>query len=67
MDGPDGTADDEARKEAIMARLADPEVYSDPARVQAVQAEADELDAQITAGFEEWEQLNERLADLETN
>ena len=58
-------AEDEARKEAVTARLADPEVYADPEKVQSVQAEEAAIEAEIGAGYEEWERLSESLADLE--
>ena len=58
-------AEDETRKEAVTARMADPEVYADPARVQEVQAEEASIEAEIAAGYEEWERLSEQLAELE--
>ncbi|MEM9174495.1 MAG: ABC-F family ATP-binding cassette domain-containing protein [Myxococcota bacterium] len=58
-------AEDEARKESVTARLADPEIYADPARVQEVQAEEAAIEAEIGAGYEAWEQLSETLARLE--
>ena len=58
-------AEDEARKATVTERMADPEVYADPDKVQAVQAEEAGIDAEIAAGYEEWEQLSETLAALE--
>jgi len=58
-------AEDEERKEAVTARLADPEVYGDPEKIQTVQAEEAELDAVIAAAYEEWESLSEAHAELE--
>ena len=59
--------EDEARKKVVTARLAEPEVYATPARVQEVQAEEAEIEAEIAAGYEEWEKLSEHLAELEAD
>lgn len=58
-------AADEARKEVATAKHADPEVYGDPEKIQAVQAEEAEINAVIASGYEEWESLSESLASLE--
>ena len=58
-------AEEEANKAALTEKLADPEVYGDPERIQAIQAEETEVDARITAAYEEWESLSEALAEIE--
>ncbi|MGB0620919.1 MAG: ribosomal protection-like ABC-F family protein [Myxococcota bacterium] len=63
----DRIAEDESRKEAVTERMADPEVYADPARVQEVQAEEAAIDEEISAAYEAWEQLTEELAALESD
>ena len=58
-------AEEEAKKAALTEKLADPEVYGDPERIQAIQAEETEVDTRITAAYEEWESLSEALAEIE--
>ncbi|MEZ7980248.1 MAG: ABC-F family ATP-binding cassette domain-containing protein [Myxococcota bacterium] len=58
-------AEEEAKKAALTEKLADPEVYGDPERIQAIQAEETEVDTRIAAAYEEWESLSEALAEIE--
>jgi ATP-binding cassette subfamily F protein 3 len=58
-------AEHEARKEAVTAQLALPDVYQDPKRIQSVQAEQAEVDALLDAAYAEWERLSESLSDFE--
>ena len=60
-------AEDEERKEAVTEKLADPDVYGDPEKIQIVQAEEAEIDAVIAQAYEEWESLSEAHAELEPN
>lgn len=58
-------AEEEARQAEITARLAEPDVYADPDRVRAVQAEAEDVGAEIEASYAEWERLSEQLGEIE--
>ena len=55
----------EAEKAALTEKLAEPEVYGNPERIQAIQVEETEVDARIEAAYEEWESLSEALAEIE--
>jgi ATP-binding cassette subfamily F protein 3 len=57
-------AEEEARKQTVTAQHADPEVYQDPQRVLAVQAEEAELGDAIDSLYTEWEALSEELTGL---
>jgi len=57
-------AEEEARKATVTARHADPEIYQDPQRILAVQAEESELDVAIESLYTEWEALSEELTGL---
>ena len=58
-------AEQEAEKAALTEKLAEPEVYGDPGRIQAIQGEESEVDARIEAAYGEWESLSEALAEIE--
>jgi ATP-binding cassette subfamily F protein 3 len=60
-------AEEEARLEIVTAQHADPEVFQNPDRIQAVQTEEVELKSLIEALYEEWEQLSEELSELDVS
>ena len=57
--------EEESARESVTAGLSDPEVFQNPERIQAIQAEEAEIGARIESLTEEWENLAERLAELE--
>jgi ATP-binding cassette subfamily F protein 3 len=58
-------AEEEARKEARYAKLAEPEAYLDPVRSAALQAEQAEAGTRIDGLYREWEEASEELSRLD--
>jgi len=52
-------ADLEIRIEALHAQFADPEIYSDGRRVQALQQDEAKLQAELTTVYQQWEEMVE--------
>jgi ATP-binding cassette subfamily F protein 3 len=57
--------DQEARREALTVRLADPEVYQDHERSRELQSEQADLSTAIEALYSAWERLSEALAEFD--
>ncbi|MCP4903682.1 MAG: ABC-F family ATP-binding cassette domain-containing protein [bacterium] len=57
-------AEEEERKQAITDQLADPAVYPDHERIQAIQVQEREVGETIDSLYSEWEALSEALGEL---